>query len=907
MAMYNLLLYQRHRLALYLDFNTHTVRVLLNTDPSHCEPKSAALRTVTVGDDLVSNPFRKPSLGGFAEVDRGQLPFGRGFFIGLRLISSGGREFLVLISWKLTNWSEWRSDQGAASHLFRKVDTKVWDYFIRSEEPTLRRISEDVNLGLLTKPASTYAEGFPIHWKTSEDIPRNIVNSFRQYARFWYQIIYKSTSGPRLGAHDIDLPADHPESETAAYQQVGDRLLSIVSAIPSTPRSESRQGEQEQAEVSIPITERERASLTKPGSGRTRRTASLEIPIGQSPFNSPLPRPSVSSRRAAMTTTFAHKVVSACVDEFDGKPQNLPLLDRSVENLCVEQAYPAYYGGTVRGAIDSGYEYVPAGTPGSSPNYYLGSRVCAAVCGKFTGDAKLWWAGYRKNDNPRPNCWKKASDNPEGEDSKPASVTEVSLYDLIDKAFPSNDAAQARSELRRLKWDPSLKDALSVSAFKYQVMELLERAGFNNWVLQCEEIRDCLEPLQFRDKIKSWDDPDDFWKEVKAASASWRHDHPPSARKCLHCNGPHDTKSCRKSSRVTRSDDSRSNNTCDFCGIAGHYKKNCFKYKASIRNDQQTVRQDDSMAPQMPPVQRKYESRIPSRNVRQPYPTGGRSMGRTDNDTLKNVICRTCQGVGHMQHVCPSRKTAMAAANVSTKDQDKSTTKDVPSYLMDTWFQYKSEAGVRHTNKLDAVVADEGVDEFFSLLFAEKAVDFPLFNNLTKSMDKDDVLSLSGNSAGNVTVKVSDALDMSQLGPPAENPPSGPLWSVCTTMRNQDLLTIFDTGAVKAAIPRSTVTGTSTPWSTETPHPISFVKSDGSRYKPAGFCPSFKFRFGTSTYDIEAYVVDNAPFQLLLGTEFLWATGAGLFPRWNRVILTAPHRVASRKGHFVLKLLKLLR
>ena len=35
-------------------------------------------------------------------------------------------------------------------------------------------------------------------------------------------------------------------------------------------------------------------------------------------------------------------------------------------------------------------------------------------------------------------------------------------------------------------------------------------------------------------------------------------------------------------------------------------------------------------------------------------------------------------------------------------------------------------------------------------------------------------------------------------------------------------------------------------------------------------------------------MVDKAPFQLLLGTQFLWATGAGIFPKWNRVVITVP-------------------
>ena len=38
-------------------------------------------------------------------------------------------------------------------------------------------------------------------------------------------------------------------------------------------------------------------------------------------------------------------------------------------------------------------------------------------------------------------------------------------------------------------------------------------------------------------------------------------------------------------------------------------------------------------------------------------------------------------------------------------------------------------------------------------------------------------------------------------------------------------------------------------------------------------------------------MVDKAPFQLLLGTQFLWATGAGIFPKWNLVVITVPKQM----------------
>ncbi|KAI5777647.1 hypothetical protein EDC01DRAFT_635565 [Geopyxis carbonaria] len=756
-----------------------------------------------------------------------------------------GRDFLVRICWKFTNWSTWISTKGPTEHLFRKADVKVWDLFIRSEDPVLRRLSEDISIDLLARSSPVYLDGFPVAWRDSESTVLESINSFRHFARFWYHTIYDSSSGPPLKCHRSDLPEDYPESEEAAYRQVGLRLVSIQTGLHSTPipisgQPATRQSVDSERASSVRILETPAARASPRLPSRASRATSAELRPLNVPEDSPTPF-GISRRKGVnvpmAVTTFSHKVVATALDEFDGKPQNLALLDQSVENLCVEQAYPAYWGGTVKGSVEMGYEYVPCDTPGSAPNYYLGSRVCAAICGKFTGDAKLWWAGYRKdNAHPRPNCWKLASQNPDGTDSKPDDVVEISLYNLIEKAFPSNDAAKARSELRRFKWDPSAKDALSLSAFKYQVMELLSRAGFNAWELQCEEIRDCLEPSQFRDKVDSWDDPDDFWKQVKAASSAWSHDHAPSSvKRCDHCSGPHDTKSCRKVPvRAGRSGDSRTLGTCDFCGVPGHYKKNCFKYKATLRNETQVT--ESKTSSYQPAVQRSY-GRPAARGSKLPYPMGSRS-GAHGGDGFKALTCRNCKGVGHLADVCPSRKSAMAAHNTESKEDDKSGKGGTAMYFMNAWCQrgaaYAARAGPKNVAK--CMADDEGVDELFSLLYAEQSVDFPLYNNLSKLPERNEVLTLAGNS-DQVTVKVSDSLDMTKLGPPADENPSGPLWTVSSTLKNQDLLTIFDTGAVKAAIPMSTATGTNSVWSSETPHPISFIKADGSTYKPAGTVP----------------------------------------------------------------------
>ncbi|KAI5806361.1 hypothetical protein EDC01DRAFT_626444 [Geopyxis carbonaria] len=197
-------------------------------------------------------------------------------------------------------------------------------------------------------------------------------------------------------------------------------------------------------------------------------------------------------------------------------------------------------------------------------------------------------------------------------------------------------------------------------------------------------------------------------------------------------------------------------------------------------------------------------------------------------------------------------------------------------YFMDAWTP--ATTTIADKPSIAATVsADEHIDELFSTRFADQLVEFPVFNSITSPVDSaeviDNVLGKTAKTSSSV-VKVSDAIDMSALGPTTDKCPTGPVWTISSTLRGQEMLTIFDTGAVKAAVPISTANGSRTPWTTKLPHKLSFIKADGSRYSPAGFCPSFRFRFGTVEFDIQAYVVDTAPFQQLLGTEFLWATGA---------------------------------
>ena len=172
------------------------------------------------------------------------------------------------------------------------------------------------------------------------------------------------------------------------------------------------------------------------------------------------------------------------------------------------------------------------------------------------------------------------------------------------------------------------------------------------------------------------------------------------------------------------------------------------------------------------------------------------------------------------------------------------------------------------------------VDEGASLLFAGETIDVELFQNLTQPIRRDEVIEMG-------ELEAQDQLPTFTLSTAkVADEPTGPVWTVTKTMMGNDMMTIIDSGAVKAAVTRRTVEASNSVWTEGSD--VKFIKADGTTYTPAGVCEAFTFNMGSVKFKVRAYVVDQAPFQLLLGTQFLWATGAGIFPKWNRVIITVP-------------------
>jgi hypothetical protein len=216
-----------------------------------------------------------------------------------------------------------------------------------------------------------------------------------------------------------------------------------------------------------------------------------------------------------MPTTFPSEIKIKNIVKFKGDPQQLSTLDISIYDLCNGNNYPAYYGGTVTGCISTEYVYCTSATVGSADNYIFGRRFCSKIVSEFQGDAKLWWEDYIQGGGKRPNCWKSAVLN-EVEGSKPDRIVELSLFDLLSAEFlAENDQQAADVELKRYRWNPLEKDAKPFATFKSHTKSLAKRAGYSNWALQAQEIRNCIEPKSLKLSVPLHNRESDFWSTMQ--------------------------------------------------------------------------------------------------------------------------------------------------------------------------------------------------------------------------------------------------------------------------------------------------------------------------------------------------------------------------------------------------------
>ncbi|KAI5806380.1 hypothetical protein EDC01DRAFT_626463 [Geopyxis carbonaria] len=686
-----------------------------------------------------------------------------------------GQTVLIRVSLKLLSYSVYCDDIGKETkRLFGKIDGKVWKLIANPKEPHIYVDPNDQHSRLSLR----YTDGFPDDWKTSDDT-----------ARFWYHIVYEYTPGSKLSVHLSDLPDDHPKSELEAFAYVG----RLSKELPPNSSQESLAA---------------RSLLS-----------SFLSPV---PAQLPTVRSTVPSSVAdnlefkdIMNTKFPARIRGDRLVGFDGKPQRIFTLDLSVEDMCGEHNYPRYYGGTVVGNAEDGYQYVEYDTPGGAPNYQFGSRVCSAITSRFVDDAAVWWEDYRQAGGSKPNCWKTSAGC--GVDrTRPPDVVEISLFDIVTRDFPAeNDVTEAKLELSRLKWNAGASDVMPFATFRNKSTALAKRAGYIGWDQQCPVIRKCIEPYSLRKAVQIYDTADTFWFHTRANVNTWlrEHENVQIPKKCLTCGGNHESSSCRKpnSSGYPRlTSNAPKSAACDWCSIKGHYKSECLRLKNQISRgevpaDERTKQGGPPKAPAPLPQAPPPQSRVPARTgLPRPANSGG----------SRPFTCRNCGGAGHAAAVCPSaKKAAVAATNLVDDNVHDSDEDDIAQYIMNAWtprgIRLKTGQSGHRQDVAAAVCQYEGIDELFSTVVANTSIDFPLFNNISTPVDKIEVIDdvVGKTSKTSAVVKVSDAIDMSALGPPAGDVPSGPVWTTASTLRGQDLLTIFDTGAVKAAIPLSTANG----------------------------------------------------------------------------------------------------
>ena len=595
-----------------------------------------------------------------------------------------------------------------------------------------------------------------------------------------------------------------------------------------------------------------------------------------SPPRSPI-RPSfspVTPLPMAARTTLPHSKYLRFdwIQKFDGSPSELDGFDNSIKQMLLTQNLPLYYGGSVRGELEEIYEYVSALEPGCKPNYTLGARLCAGLTARFENAALRWWQDYDGNrDNLAPNCWRRHADHPRPvPDSVPATVTEVSLYDLLRAHFNTDmDAREAELELERFRWKPFEKDGMNVTVLRGHVERLMKRAGISGTFQRIRTVRNCLPP-KFKDRIGMETTEDKLWQEIHKVYVTTEIDY--LDLQCHLCGKTgHTAEVCRsaplgprnlRSAVVPPAADAPGAviPICTHCRRPGHVERSCWaKYgrppSAPVPASAAVASLPRAAAPAV--TAPSWRANVPNTSANTPAnatnapnaANAANAAGATNGAPQYVRIRRTCFRCGKDDHLVKDCPQSVPLSYIDTSG-------DSPFYA------------VPLTLDAQSILFD---DKSVILDSDESPVSLPLHLALTQSYAEREVFE----------VNKSHGLD---------SRPSGCLWSLCSTVVGQHLLTVWDTGAVVAVVPLSTITQTGTDWVQSSD--IDFVMADGVRHSPLGHAPKFIFRIGSLYFVLRVYVVASANYQLLLGTGFMHAVGAALFPRWRTVVLTSPVRIS---------------
>jgi hypothetical protein len=257
----------------------------------------------------------------------------------------------------------------------------------------------------------------------------------------------------------------------------------------------------------------------------------------------------------------------------------------------------------------------------------------------------------------------------------------------------------------------------------------------------------------------------------------------------------------------------------------------------------------------------------------------GSQQGSQYSQPQRIQRCRNCSGFGHSSERCSSSnnpptgmstgRTVAAATRVDQANSEGLDQEDNPestfvyTYMgsfinesqpppIECFGEPVSAAGTAR----GAGTGSELVDELTSTDHNGSNLALTTSSTGNTIPAKDEVHSIAREEAQTVSFSVPSS------GETAESP-TGTMWSVTQTIRNEDIPTIFDTSAVKNTVTRHTITAVGCKWSEKVD--ISFVKADGVKYKPLGMCHEFPFKIGKVKIKPRCMCWRKHPFNFCLG------------------------------------------
>jgi hypothetical protein len=293
------------------------------------------------------------------------------------------------------------------------------------------------------------------------------------------------------------------------------------------------------------------------------------------------------------------------------------------------------------------------------------------------------------------------------------------------------------------------------------------------------------------------------------------------------------------------------NNECFYCVMNGHIERDCWAKARDVANG--------TVHPPRASVNSTGQSNQANCN--------GGSKPRPPQRIQR---CKSCLCFGNSWERCSSSNnpptgmstagTAAAATRIDQADSDSPEQEDTRSPASTYVYTYmgsfvnesqpppiacfsgplaadRGNAGTTHGSEL--------VDELTSTDHGSNLA-LTTFCMLSNIPANDEMLPITGEEAQAVGFSVPSSREAPS--------PTCPMWSVTQTIRNENMLTICDTGAARNAVARHTITAVGSKWSEKVD--ISFINADGLKHKPLGMFHAFPFQIGKIKFKTKVYVLE---------------------------------------------------